>query len=367
MAIQVRRGKKKDFDPDKMLPGEWAGTTDTKEVFFAFAPGDTKKMATYEDMEENIREATGEITAGLTEGVNTAIQQAETAAQNADQAVGNMEQTITQLVQETGTAVEQAETAAQTANTAAQDAQDAAQEAREAAENIGTTAGVMSIKGDAEAEYRSGDKINLTPADLGALSLTGDAQNNTVTFTSNDSGPDGDHAVLEVEKLTTGETFTSILQKSSRMFTNIRYLLRLAGTTDISAISDGTLTGTVTALHTSEQEIKTALIEAGKNTAVNLTISTTYFVQGGSNYVEKKGNCARLQLDISLNKEMTAWSAAVVTTIPAGYRPTRAVTQYFRLNNIDAMISINTDGKVSLQSFQSAICNFIKVSMLYLI
>lgn len=251
MAIQVRRGKKKDFDPDKMLPGEWAGTTDTKEVFFAFAPGDTKKMATYEDMEENIREATGEITAGLTEGVNTAIQQAETATQNADQAVGNMEQTITQLVQETGTAVEQAETAAQTANTAAQDAQDAAQEAREAAESIGERAGVGSIKGDAETEYRSGDKINLTPADLGALSLTGDAQNNTVTFTSNDSGPDGDHAVLEVEKLTSGETLFSIMQKVSRIFTNFRYLLRLAGTTDISAISDGTITGALTELNNS--------------------------------------------------------------------------------------------------------------------
>lgn len=359
MAIQVRRGKKKDFAPDKMLPGEWAGTTDTKEVFFAFAPGDTKKMATYEDMEENIREATGEITAGLTEGVNTAIQQAETAAQNADQAVGNMEQTVTQLVQETGTAVEQAETAAQTANTAAQDAQDAAQEAREAAESIGTTAGVMSIKGDAEAEYRSGDKINLTPADLGALSLTGDAQNNTVTFTSNDSGPDGDHAVLEVEKLTSGETLFSILQKVSRIFTNFRYLLRLAGTTDISVIGDGTITGAIAAL-------QTALTTAGKNTAINLTISSTSYFEG-TVYVEKKGNCARLQLGLTLIKGMTAWSSVTVTTIPSGYRPTNGVSQYVKLNSIDAMIGVGTNGKVTLQAFQDAACNFIQLSILYLI
>ena len=28
MAIQMRRGQYKDFDPDKMLPGEWAVAID---------------------------------------------------------------------------------------------------------------------------------------------------------------------------------------------------------------------------------------------------------------------------------------------------------------------------------------------------
>lgn len=295
----------------------------------------------------------------LSSSTESALEEVAAAIEDANRAAEETRETTEGLTQEVNTAIENSNTASNAATQAAQDAQDAAQEAREAAENIGERAGVGSIKGDAETEYRSGDKINLTPADLGALSLNGDAQNNTVTFTSNDSGPDGDHAVLEVEKLTTGETLSSILQKLSKMFTNIRYLLRLAGNTDISQIGDGTITGAATAL-------QTALTTAGKNTAVNLTISSTAYFEG-TVYVEKKGNCARLQLDISVNKEMTAWSAAVVTTIPAGYRPTRAVAQYFRLNNIDAVISINTDGKVSLQSFQSAICNFIKVSMLYLI
>ena len=72
MAIQVRRGLKKDFDPYKLLEGEPAAPTDTKELFVAFAPGDVKKIATYEDMVDNIRDANQEIIEELTAGANAA-------------------------------------------------------------------------------------------------------------------------------------------------------------------------------------------------------------------------------------------------------------------------------------------------------
>lgn len=59
MAIQVRRGNEVEFDPAKMLPGEWAVSLDTKYVRMCFAPGECLRMATYEafeqDMEEIIR------------------------------------------------------------------------------------------------------------------------------------------------------------------------------------------------------------------------------------------------------------------------------------------------------------------------
>ena len=51
MAIQVRRGLEADFDADKMLPGEWAVSTDTKYVRMCFAPGIVLRMATYESFE----------------------------------------------------------------------------------------------------------------------------------------------------------------------------------------------------------------------------------------------------------------------------------------------------------------------------
>jgi hypothetical protein len=70
MAIRVRRGLKADFDPNKLLPGEPSSPLDSKELFIAFAPGDVKKIATYEDMVSNIEEANTEIIADLTSGAN---------------------------------------------------------------------------------------------------------------------------------------------------------------------------------------------------------------------------------------------------------------------------------------------------------
>ena len=53
MAIQMRRGQSADFDPSKMLPGEWAVSIDNESqkqmVYMCFAPGVVKRMATLED------------------------------------------------------------------------------------------------------------------------------------------------------------------------------------------------------------------------------------------------------------------------------------------------------------------------------
>ena len=46
MAIQQRRGADADFDSNKMLPGEFAVTTDgTRKAYAAFAPGDVREIA----------------------------------------------------------------------------------------------------------------------------------------------------------------------------------------------------------------------------------------------------------------------------------------------------------------------------------
>lgn len=56
MAIQVRRGNEVDFDPSKMLPGEWAVSLDTKYVRMCFSPGVCLRMATYEAFEADMAE-----------------------------------------------------------------------------------------------------------------------------------------------------------------------------------------------------------------------------------------------------------------------------------------------------------------------
>ncbi len=79
MAIQARRGLETDFKPEKMLPGELAVTTDTRKIYATFAPGDCKRMATYEDMVDDIEEANEEIIRNMT----TVVSEATTNAQNA--------------------------------------------------------------------------------------------------------------------------------------------------------------------------------------------------------------------------------------------------------------------------------------------
>lgn len=75
-TIQHRRGADKDFDASKMLPGEFAVTTDgSRKVLAAFGPGDVKELASAEDIEETAKTAMKEIKdagADQTNAVNSA-------------------------------------------------------------------------------------------------------------------------------------------------------------------------------------------------------------------------------------------------------------------------------------------------------
>lgn len=78
MSIQLRRGLKQDFDPNKLLPGELSTPLDTKELYAAFAPGDVQKIATYQNVQGMIVDATQEVVEDFTEQVNDATDFANT-------------------------------------------------------------------------------------------------------------------------------------------------------------------------------------------------------------------------------------------------------------------------------------------------
>lgn len=129
MAIQSRRGAYGDFDPNKMLPGEWASVLkddpkaqDGKSVYMCFAAGDVKRMATYEDMKDNIKEATGDVVQEVTEEYAGEIKAATKAANDAAYAAES--------------ATDVANTATGSANTAASSATAAAKAANDAAKNV---------------------------------------------------------------------------------------------------------------------------------------------------------------------------------------------------------------------------------------
>lgn len=93
MAIQNRRGIYNDFDPDKLLPGEWAVVTEGEpdsengeSVYMRFNTGSVKRMATYNDMLVNINNATKDVQSELLEAINQTILQANNAILKADEA-----------------------------------------------------------------------------------------------------------------------------------------------------------------------------------------------------------------------------------------------------------------------------------------
>lgn len=98
MAITMRRGLYGDFDPNKMLPGEWAVVLandpvvqDGKSVFICFSAGNVKRMATYEDMVAQFGNMTADIINQLTSEVNAVVIVANEAAEYAENVAEDLE------------------------------------------------------------------------------------------------------------------------------------------------------------------------------------------------------------------------------------------------------------------------------------
>ena len=99
MAIQMRRGKFTNFIPSKLLPGEYAvvqgddpSVRDGRSVYMAFAAGVVKRLATYEDMVENVSaalvDAIGDAAERLTEraeAINAAADEGEASRRKAEE------------------------------------------------------------------------------------------------------------------------------------------------------------------------------------------------------------------------------------------------------------------------------------------
>lgn len=57
MAIQMRRGNAVDFDPSKMVPGEWAISQDNEKIWLCFAPGRVVEVGSTSSLAPYIQEA----------------------------------------------------------------------------------------------------------------------------------------------------------------------------------------------------------------------------------------------------------------------------------------------------------------------
>lgn len=93
MAIQCRRGAYEDFDKSKMLPGEWAVVLsgdpvarDGKAAYMSFGGASAKRMATYEDMHDDIQTATEDIVADASARFDDKLAEAEQAERSRQEA-----------------------------------------------------------------------------------------------------------------------------------------------------------------------------------------------------------------------------------------------------------------------------------------
>lgn len=90
-------------------------------------------------------------------------------------------------------------------------------------------------------EMDDGSTVEETVQDLSQK--ISDTKDSIVTYTSNDVADGNATSWTSVTALTSGITHATFFQRVSQMFKNVRYLKNLLGTTNISKIDDGTVTG----------------------------------------------------------------------------------------------------------------------------
>lgn len=144
----------------------------------------------------------------------------------------------------------------------------------------------------------------------------GVSTNQTVAYTSVDDaaifnsgnlGGQSTYAWTAVSKIATGEKHSSLFNKVSTMFKNIRTIAKLIGTTDISAIGDGTVTGAVS-------ELNSDLNNISKFKAGDVVNIGNVCIASGSG-----SNGDKLIGQLFLGKPIDAISVTCTTTSISGY------------------------------------------------
>ena len=121
---------------------------DGKAIYQCFSPGDVKRMATYEDMADQIEEAGGEVIDNhIEEKVGVALKACEDATKAAQDAKTNADKAVSSA----NTAASSADTAAKSANEAAEKALEAVRKCEGLTDNTRITALENTIKEIKEA------------------------------------------------------------------------------------------------------------------------------------------------------------------------------------------------------------------------
>ena len=202
--------------------------------------------------------------------------------------------------------------------------------------------------------YASPDAYALAE-DLEALALVvddkldadGDSAGNTVTFTSSDvpdSSVTKDTGWTTSGALSSGETHESFMTKISRMIKNIRWIYKLIGTTDISSIGNGTITGGLSSLNDSfAKRFRTQATGTGR-------LNTQYWQENTCNYNIMDNICVVMIAGHLL--QVNGYSEIIIgEDFPPSMGRFFCISSVITNDNKEiANFSVNTEGKLSIHS-----------------
>lgn len=204
---------------------------------------------------------------------------------------------------------------------------------------------VTGVKGNKESAYRQGN-VNITPSNIGALPENGNAVsatkatqdgdgNNIVDTYLTKTGDTTDNIATFYEPevkddeyvdtmLFSGDPHNNLFNRIAVFFNNVRYLYKMLGTIDISAIGDGSVTGAIKALGYQDEYY-----------AINGLI----FTRNGKNVI------------VSSNGSRANVADIVATTIPQEFCPrfdTRIpiIVSSGTYNNVNGDLTIHPSGQM---------------------
>ena len=353
MAITMRRGNPEDFDPTKMLPGEFAVTTGpdrkARKLYICFAPGIVKQLGTYEDFEDQIQDATSEIKQQYLTAFNDILAQIEqdknTAADEYAYIVSfkdSLEKTYIPEIANSIAAAANSATAANTAQEAAATYKDnaktymdnAAAYSKEAKAAASSITGALKPKGTVSfeelpdlADADSGDMYNVSDE---FVSTSDYKDGGGITYPSGTNvyktedgmwdclggqlsdylmRDDVDSAVEEsmpdytsnsyMENLVAGEKLSKALGKIKIAVKNVIAIAKLLGTTDISKIADGSITGALNAHDNSINALNSSLVNINANDLTLILNINSKNVSGSYRFTEDLSNFRYVAFAIS--------------------------------------------------------------------
>lgn len=165
----------------------------------------------------------------------------------------------------------------------------------------GSVGRVPAPAAGANKKFLCGDGTWTAPADM------------VEDFTSSDVADGSATAWTGVNPLTSGETNKSIFAKLSQMFKNIRYLYKMLGTTDISSIGNGTVTGGISSLNDSLVTLQTSV-----DTITSGTMTSIVGTVGSDAKIYKVGKLCIANIIITITNTVPQWGAFI--DAPEGYR-----------------------------------------------